>query len=57
MNEGPKRLEAEKAVGQVVERPDIYHIDTSMTPKEGLKGTLGGLGGAQREPKRSQKRP
>ena len=53
MNEGPKRPEAEKAVGRVVERPDIYSIDTSVGQKESPKWSLGGLG----EPRGSQKGP
>ena len=53
MNEGPKRPEAEKAVGWVFERHDIYSIDANMGPKEGPKWSLGGLG----EPRGSQKGP
>ena len=37
MNEGPKRPEAEKAVGWALERHDIYSIDANMGPKEGPK--------------------
>ena len=44
MNEGPTRHEAEKAVGQIAERPDIDSTDTSMGPKEDPKWPLGGLG-------------
>ena len=44
MNESPKRHEAEKAVGQIAERPDIDSTDTSMGPKEDPKSSLGGWG-------------
>ena len=53
MNEGPKRPEAEKAVGWVFERHDIYSIDANMGPTEGPKLSLGGLG----EPRGSRKGP
>ena len=53
MNEGPKRPEAEKAVGWVFERHDIYSIDANMGSKEGPKRSSGGLG----EPRGSPKGP
>ena len=48
-----KRPEAEKAVGWVFARHDIYSIDANMGSKEGPKWSSGGLGdpeGAQKAP-------